>query len=101
MEDSHQQHIPNFISYHLATGGQRLYVVGCYLAPRDAYTLESKMSAISNSPRGMDLLVAGNFSTYLNFLDGNKRDKATRAAMAMDRVERMGEPFLLIKILWK
>ena len=42
----------NSVSFQLALGGQRWYIVGCYLSPYDASTIEDVVAAISQRPRG-------------------------------------------------
>ena len=54
----HQHHGPNVISVHMVTSKQLWYKVGCYLALRDASTLESLITEIVHRPRGAELLVA-------------------------------------------
>ena len=40
------------------------YIVGCYLVPDDAQTIEGVVVAVSQNPQGTTLLVVGNF--YMN-----------------------------------
>ena len=39
-------HGPNFISFHMVKGRQRWDVVGCYIVPRNALTIEGVTAAI-------------------------------------------------------
>ena len=50
---------PNVFSFEVATGVWRWYIIGCYLAPDDARTIERVVTAMGNQPRGTALLVAG------------------------------------------
>ena len=79
--EEHQQNGPNVISFHLVAGGRRWYVVGCYLVPHDAFTLERVFSMIGHRPRVTELLVAEYFNTGLESLDGNKRDEVISSSM--------------------
>ena len=63
--ESHQQHGPNTICFQLVTGGQFWYVMGCYLVPGDASTLESAIAAIFHRLRGTYLLAVCYFKTYM------------------------------------
>ena len=54
---------PNVLSFEVATGGRRWYIIGCYLAPDDARTIERVVTALGDQPRGTALLVAGDFNT--------------------------------------
>ena len=42
----------NVVIFQMAPGGQRWKIVGCYLAPDDASTIEDVVAAISQRPRG-------------------------------------------------
>ena len=48
--DSVQHFGPNVVGFHLATGEQRWYIVGCYLAPDNTLTIESVVAAIKERP---------------------------------------------------
>ena len=74
--ESHQKHVPNVISFQLVTGRQRWCMVGCYLAPRDAFTLEIIIAAIGRRHRGTHILFVGNLNTDQKLTDGNGHDKA-------------------------
>ena len=50
---------PNVISFQLATGAWKWYMVGCYLAPDGTSTMERVAEALRSRPRGAELLVAG------------------------------------------
>ena len=39
-------HGPNFISFQMVMGGRQWHVVGCYIAPRYASTIEDISAAI-------------------------------------------------------
>ena len=53
------------VSFQLASGGQRWHIVGCYLSPYNASTIEGVVAAIVQRPRGGALLVVGDFNTDL------------------------------------
>ena len=63
--EAHQHHGPNIISFYLVTGGRRWHVVVCYLAPRNASTLESAVAEIDHRPRVAELLVVVDFNIDL------------------------------------
>ena len=50
---------PNVISFEGATGRRRWYIIGCYLAPEDARTIERVVTALGDQPHGTALVVAG------------------------------------------
>ena len=97
--EAHQQHGPNVIMFYLITDGWHWHVVGCYLATRDAPTLESGIMRINHRPGGVELLVAGYFNTDFKTPDGNKRDKEITAETATDGLENRIEHFIPCKIL--
>ena len=75
-------------------------MVGFYVAPRDASTLDNVIAAIGHQPRGTEILLAGDFNTVLELPDGNKRDKATVAFMVKEGLDYMAEHLFPIKLLW-
>ena len=79
--ESHQQNGQNFVIFQLVTGGLHYHLVGCYLAPRYASTLESVVAAIGQRPRGTDLLVVGDFNKYLELPDGHELKKVISTAI--------------------
>ena len=98
--DYHQQRGPNVISFQLVMGEQRWHVFSCYLVPHDTSTLERVIAEISHRPRGANLFITGNFSTYLELPDGNKLYKEIAAAMAMEGLKDMTDRFLPCKLPW-
>ena len=61
--EEHQFHEPNASSFNLDLGGQKWFVVGCYLVPEYASTIERVVAAISQFPHGATLMVEGDFNT--------------------------------------
>ena len=60
----------NVTSFQLASGDQRRFILGCYLAPDDALTIEEVVAATSQRPWGAALLVVGDFNTELGAPEG-------------------------------
>ena len=58
-----QQHGPNVLSFQVDSGGRRWSILGCYLVPNNAATLEGIATAIGQRPRGAALLMEGDFNT--------------------------------------
>ena len=56
---------PNVVSFQLAMGARRWYVIGFYLAPDNASTIESVVAALKERPRGTTLIVAGDLTHNL------------------------------------
>ena len=71
-------HGTNFVIFYLASGSQWWYIVGYYLAPDDASTIEDVVAAVSKQPRGVALLVAGNFNTDLAAPEGHVQGEKSR-----------------------
>ena len=65
---------PNVISFEVVTGRRRWYIIGCYIAPDDARTIERVVTALGDQPRGTALVVAGDFNTDLGG-DGDRRER--------------------------
>ena len=72
---------PNVLSFEVATGGKRWYIIGCYLAPDDARTIERVVMALGDQPRRTALLVAGDFNTDLGETASNGRGTEIAAAL--------------------
>ena len=64
---------PNVLSFEVATGGQQWYIIGCYLTPDDARTIERVVTALGDQPRGTALLVVGGLNTDLGATDNDRR----------------------------
>ena len=85
---------PNVLSFEVATGARRWYIIGCYLAPDDARTIERVVTALGDQPRGTDLLVAGDLNTYLGATENDRRGSEITAEMTEAGVEDMTAHFL-------
>ena len=77
-----QNYRPNMIGYQLVTGARQWYIVGCYLAPNNTWTIERVVKALRNQPKGAELLVASDMNTNLAAPEGDRREEdiATRIA---------------------
>ena len=64
---------PNVISFKVVTGQRRRYIIGCYLAPDDARTIERVVTALSDQQRGTALVVAGDLNTDLGDMECDGR----------------------------
>ena len=53
------------MSFELATGARRWYIIGCYLAPDNTLTIESVIAALRDRPKGTALVVARDLNTAL------------------------------------
>ena len=60
--------------FKMATEGQRWHIVGWYIAPDYASTIEVIVTAIGKFPRRTDLIVASNFNEYLEEPELNLHD---------------------------
>ena len=56
--------------------------MGCYIAPYDAYTINTSIMYISQQLRRAELLGAINFNDDLAAPEGNSRDEAIAVALA-------------------
>ena len=71
----------NVVGFHLATGAQRWYIIGCYLAPNDTLMIEIVVAAPKELPQGAALMVAGDLNTTLTEPENDQR--GTEIAMAL------------------
>ena len=65
MVEDVREYGPNVLRYEVATGGRQWYIIGCYLAPDDARTIERVVTALGDQPIGTALRVAGDLNTDL------------------------------------
>ena len=91
---------PNVLSFEVDTGGRRWYIIGCYLAPNDAWTIERVVKALGDQPRGTALLVAGDFNTDLGETASDRRGTEIAAALTEAGVKDMTAHFLPRKRPW-
>ena len=91
---------PNVVGFQLAMGERRGYIVGCYLAPDNALTIESVVAALKERPRGAELLLVGGFNSNLAEPEGDRRGEDIAAAMATEGLGDMSAHFLLRRRSW-
>ena len=70
--DAHRHHGLNIARFQMATGGRLCHVIGSYIVPHGASTLERVVAAIGHIPWGAELLIAGDFNADLSAPDGNE-----------------------------
>ena len=92
--------ISNVVSFQLESGDRWWYIVGCYLAPDDASTIEDIVAAISKRPWGAALLAVGDFNTNLATTEVLEQNKGIAAALAEEGLEDMISHFLPRHKLW-
>ena len=77
----------NVIARQLATGDRCLYIIGCYLLPGDGATIRDVEAAMSEQPRGTDLIITGNLNVDLEGMGEQGRDKDILVVVATARME--------------
>ena len=77
-----------------ASSLQREHIVGCYLDPDNALTIEVVVVAISQRPQGAALLVVSNFNTDLAAPEERARDEEISTAMATEGLKYFTGYFL-------
>ena len=65
----------NVVRFQLASGDRRWYIVGYYLAPDDALTIEDVVTAIGKQTWWSMLLVVRDFNTKLSAPEGQEWEK--------------------------
>ena len=85
----------------MATGAQRWYIIGCYLAPNDTSTIESVVAAIKERPRGTTLIVAGDLNSTLADPENDGRGTEIAAALTEAGLEDMAAHFLPRQRRWR
>ena len=64
---------PNVISFEVVIGRRRWYIIGFYIAPDDAQTIERVVTALGDQPRGTALVAARGFNTDLGEMASDGR----------------------------
>ena len=92
---------PNVLSFHLAMGERRWYIIGCYLAPEDTSTIERVVAALKERSKGTKLVVVGDLNTVLDEPENNWRGTVIVAEMIEAGVEDMTAHFLPRRHRWE
>ena len=95
-----REYRPNVLSFEVATGARRWYIIGYYLAPDDAETIERVVTALGDIPKGTALIVVGDLNTDLGDAESDRRGSEIAAAMTEAGVEDMASRFLPRKRNW-
>ena len=88
------------VSFQLASGYRRWFIVRCYLAPDDASTIGDVIAAIVQRPQGAALLMVGDFNTDLAAPEGREWDKGITADMVEEGLEDISGHFFPRHKLW-
>ena len=87
-------------SFEVVTGRRRWYIIGCYIAPDDARTIERVVTALGDQPQGTALIVAGDLDTDLGEMASEGRGTEIAAALMEAVLEDMTAHFLPRKRKW-
>ena len=71
----------NVMSSKVATGARRWYIIGCYLSPNYAETIERVVTALGDRPKGTALIVEGYLNTDLEDSESDRRGSEIVEAM--------------------
>ena len=91
---------PNVLGFQVATGEQRWYIVGVYIAPEDEETMDRVVAAIGRKPRGAELMVVGNFNADIKALEENRLAENIATDIAAAGLEDMAQHFMLRRRRW-
>ena len=91
---------PNVISFEVVTGQRRWYIIGCYIAPDDDWTIEWIVTALGDQPQGTALIVTGYFNKDLGEMASDRRGTEIAAAITEAGLEDMTAHFLPRKRRW-
>ena len=84
----------------MVSGRRRWYIIGCYLAPDDAQTIERVVTALGDQPKGTALVVVGDLNTDLGDVDCDRRGAEIVAEITEAGLEDMAAHFLPRKRRW-
>ena len=88
------------MSFEVATGARRWYIIGCYLAPNNTETIKRVVTTLGDRPKGTALIVAGDLNTDLEESESDRRGTEIAAAMTEVGVEDVTAHFLPRKCRW-
>ena len=88
------------LSVEVVSGRWRWFIVGCYIAPDDAQTIERVVKALGDQPKGTALVVAGDLNTDLGEMGCDRRGAEISAALTTAGLEDMAAHFLPRKRRW-
>ena len=88
------------MGFQVATGAQRWYIVGAYVAPKDEVTTETVVAAIGRKPPGAELMVAGYFNVDIMEPEGNRRAENIATDIATAGLEDMAQHFMPRRRRW-
>ena len=91
---------PNVVSFQLAKGARRWYIIGCYLTPENTLTIESVVTALKESPKVTALVVARDLNTALDDLENDRRGTEIAAALTEAGLKDMTAHFLPRRRRW-
>ena len=95
-----RQYRSNVMSFELATGVQRWYIIVCYLTPDNTLTIERVIAALKDRPKGTTLVVAGDLNRVLEDPEKDRRGTEIAAAMIATGAEDMTAHFLVRRRRW-
>ena len=81
-------------------GRQQWHVVGCYITPDDASTIEDVAVAISRRTQKADLLVAGDFNANMDEPEGTMCAEYNSTALGASGLEDMSAHSILRRKPW-
>ena len=73
----------NVVRIHLVKGERKWYIVGCFLSPSKALTIECVLVAVGKRPHCSKMLVADNFNADLTGPEGEEQDEYIAADLAV------------------
>ena len=88
------------MSFQLDSGRRRWFIVGCYLSPDNASTINHIIADKNKCTRGAAVLVAGNSNINLKAPEGNCRRGEIVVAIVTAGFEDMSAHFLLYLRSW-
>ena len=92
--EAFQSHGSNIVILQLTSGDRRWYILGCYLAPGNASTVEDVVAAIVKRPQGGALVVVGDFNTNLDATLVGERYEGIELALAEEGMEGISGRFI-------
>ena len=91
---------PNVMSFQLAMGERRWYIIICYLSPENISMIESTAAALRERPQGTELLVVGDFNADLTQPDVARIEEDISVALVAAGFEDISAHFLPQRHPW-
>ena len=98
--EDHHKHGLGVVMFQLDMGYRCWFIMGFYLAPEDASSIEHISGATEHLPCGVVLMVVGDLNANIADPESNRRYKAITESLSDSVLEYISVHFFLCRIPW-